>query len=106
MDLPIASTNINTSADASKKYEYRHTNENTNINTDTNSNSDINKATETNVDFNFSDFNKIMPMVLNTMTPELLDKSIENAQLIGETCYTSSINIYKSILFRSRNRNI
>ncbi len=26
-----------------------------------------------------------MPMVLNTMTPELLDKSIENAQLIGET---------------------
>lgn len=84
MDLPIASTSTNTYTNVNTNMS-TDTQTNANINTDKNSNSDINQATESNVEINFSDFNKIMPMVLNTMTPELLDKSIENAQLMGET---------------------
>ena len=38
-----------------------------------------------NAEFNFSELNKIMPLVLNSMTPELLETSIENAKNMEET---------------------
>lgn len=38
-----------------------------------------------NAEFNFGELNKIMPLVLNSMTPELLETSIENAKNMEET---------------------
>ena len=38
-----------------------------------------------NVEFNFSELNKIMPLVLNSMTPEMLETSIADAKNMEET---------------------
>lgn len=43
------------------------------------------ESNNSNGEFNFSELNKIMPLVLNSMTPELLETSIENAKNMEET---------------------
>lgn len=41
--------------------------------------------TSSSAEFNFSELSKIMPLVLNSMTPELLENSIETAKNMEET---------------------
>lgn len=45
-------------------------------------NSDTNNAS---TNFDFSTLQQLMPMILNSMTPEMLEASIENAKLLGDT---------------------
>lgn len=44
---------------------------------------DTNNTTET--EFDLNSMYQMMPLILNTMTPELLEKSINSAELMGET---------------------
>ena len=48
-------------------------------------NSNENSDTNTNANFDFQTMGQLMPIILNSMTPEMLKSSIESAKLMGDT---------------------
>lgn len=44
-----------------------------------------NSGTNTNANFDFQTMGQLMPIILNSMTPEMLKSSIESAKLMGDT---------------------